>query len=518
MLFALISACLWVAGSPSAAAGEDLITYTDLTPPDVLGGELNFTTGTEQGGSIESDAILWTGPAHSLVNLHPANWTSSAVMAGAGNQQVGWTYSTFLWASHAAIWNGTASSHRNLNPPWSVASTAFATTGTQQAGYATTPNYQVRAVLWSGTASSVVDLHPGGAAVSSIAWAIAGDQQGGMVNYNGTAHAALWSGTAASYRDLHPVGSQEHSEIRAMTTAEQVGYAAAHAGIWFGTAESFVSLHPAGATFSEARATTGTMQAGFAVFGLYRHALLWFGSASNYLDLQLALGSQYRASEAHSVWTDGSTILVAGHALDWPGAPHPILWSLPVPCTVTCPSNVVVCADAGQCGAVVRYAASLGINCDGLNLECVPPPGSFFPVGTNLVTCAAKDSSGQVEDTCAFQVVVRDCELPVVRRLAVIPGVLWPPNREMRPITLRVSASDNCGVTRCRILSVTSSDVDDGGQPDWEITGDLTLNLRAERSGNGTGRVYTITIQCTDDSGNASTAVAQVTVPASRPR
>jgi hypothetical protein len=45
------------------------------------------------------------------------------------------------------------------------------------------------------------------------------------------------------------------------------------------------------------------------------------------------------------------------------------------------------------------------------------------------------------------------------------------------------------------------------------ITGDLTLNLRAERSNKGTGRVYTITIECVDASGNVSTKTVTVTVP-----
>ena len=48
---------------------------------------------------------------------------------------------------------------------------------------------------------------------------------------------------------------------------------------------------------------------------------------------------------------------------------------------------------------------------------------------------------------------------------------------------------------------------------DWRITGDLTLNLRAERSKKGTGRIYTITIACVDASGNVSTKTATVTVP-----
>ena len=40
-----------------------------------------------------------------------------------------------------------------------------------------------------------------------------------------------------------------------------------------------------------------------------------------------------------------------------------------------------------------------------------------------------------------------------------------------------------------------------------------SVQLRAERDGNGNGRVYTITLQVTDASGNVSTATAKVTVP-----
>ncbi len=48
---------------------------------------------------------------------------------------------------------------------------------------------------------------------------------------------------------------------------------------------------------------------------------------------------------------------------------------------------------------------------------------------------------------------------------------------------------------------------------DWKITGDHTLTLRAERSGTGNGRVYTITIQATDVSGNTAQKTVTVSVP-----
>jgi hypothetical protein len=81
-----------------------------------------------------------------------------------------------------------------------------------------------------------------------------------------------------------------------------------------------------------------------------------------------------------------------------------------------------------------------------------------------------------------------------------------------------VSASDNSGQVACRIISVASNEPIDGlgdgdTAPDWLITGNLSLDLRAERSGKGTGRIYTITIECSDSSGNSSTGAVTVRVP-----
>ncbi|HJQ40088.1 MAG TPA: hypothetical protein VKB93_23325, partial [Thermoanaerobaculia bacterium] len=48
---------------------------------------------------------------------------------------------------------------------------------------------------------------------------------------------------------------------------------------------------------------------------------------------------------------------------------------------------------------------------------------------------------------------------------------------------------------------------------DYEITGLLTVKLRADRDGNGSGRVYTIHVEAIDASGNRSTKTVTVTVP-----
>jgi uncharacterized repeat protein (TIGR03803 family) len=102
-----------------------------------------------------------------------------------------------------------------------------------------------------------------------------------------------------------------------------------------------------------------------------------------------------------------------------------------------------------------------------------------------------------------------NCALDI-QGVAASPAVLWPPNHKMVPVTVSVSATDNCGPVHSRIVSVSSNE---GSAADSEITGDLTANLRAERSGKGAGRVYTITVECTDDFGNKTNGVAHVTVP-----
>jgi hypothetical protein len=52
--------------------------------------------------------------------------------------------------------------------------------------------------------------------------------------------------------------------------------------------------------------------------------------------------------------------------------------------------------------------------------------------------------------------------------------------------------------------------------PDWQIINKNLVKLRAERSGIGTGRIYTITVRCTDQYGNHTFKTVLVTVPLSQ--
>lgn len=119
-------------------------------------------------------------------------------------------------------------------------------------------------------------------------------------------------------------------------------------------------------------------------------------------------------------------------------------------------------------------------------------------------------ASGQLETTP-----------PNIASVTPTPSSLKPPNHKMVPVTIAVSVTDSCDanvLASCHIISVSSDEPASGtgdgdASPDWKITGNLTLQLRAERAGSGTGRTYTIGIRCTDNAGNVASASTTVTVP-----
>ncbi len=119
---------------------------------------------------------------------------------------------------------------------------------------------------------------------------------------------------------------------------------------------------------------------------------------------------------------------------------------------------------------------------------------------------------------------LRVCEYvpPTLEEVSVSPNMLWPPNHKYVDVTATVLASDNFDLNPfVTLVSVTSNEPDDGlGDGDTAndivILDDYHFMLRAERSGNGTGRIYTITYQAADICGNVTTATAEVTVPKSK--
>jgi hypothetical protein len=157
-------------------------------------------------------------------------------------------------------------------------------------------------VLWAGTASSWVNLNPAGYEQSG-AYATSGTQQAGFAYFNGIGgglKASLWSGTASSWVNLNPPNSGD-CVVFGMNDQYQVGFAGLN----------------------------NTAQ--------YQTAVIWNGTAASCFDLGALLPtSTYQASRAESVWSDETTLYVAGWAInDLTLRYEAVLWSRPIPTPTT---------------------------------------------------------------------------------------------------------------------------------------------------------------------------------------
>lgn len=147
---------------------------------------------------------------------------------------------------------------------------------------------------------------------------------------------------------------------------------------------------------------------------------------------------------------------------------------------------------------------------------------NFGSVGLKVIALRVEDG---VNPPVSKNILVHiiDSTAPTI---APIPNktILWPPNHKMVDILIQTNANDNGGNLVSLVASVYSNEPVDGlgdGDiaPDWttpiinEETGTISLKLRAERSGSGSGRTYTISITARDQSGNSSTADVKIFVP-----
>jgi uncharacterized lipoprotein YddW (UPF0748 family) len=191
------------------------------------------------------------------------------------------------------------------------------------------------------------------------------------------------------------------------------------------------------------------------------------------------------------------------------------------PVYTVAPGNLAVSTDPGICGAAATITApaaadncgvvsNAGIRSDGKTLQ------ALYPVGTTTITWTATDAAGN-STTVTQDITVQDNEAPVITNVSADPAALWPPNHKMRNVTVSYNTSDNCGVTATSISVSSNEPVNGTGDgdtgPDWEIIDNHRLKLRAERSGSGNGRIYTITIKAEDAAGNTSTQTVDVIVP-----
>ena len=103
--------------------------------------------------------------------------------------------------------------------------------------------------------------------------------------------------------------------------------------------------------------------------------------------------------------------------------------------------------------------------------------------------------------------------------LSVSPTMLWPPDHKMYEITPSLTVSDECDASpQVSIVGIVANEGNDT-VGDGHTTGDIDIGedgsiyLRSERSGKSSDRVYTITYQAVDDSGNTTVRSATVSIP-----
>lgn len=147
-------------------------------------------------------------------------------------------------------------------------------------------------------------------------------------------------------------------------------------------------------------------------------------------------------------------------------------------------------------------------------------PTVLFELGEHTVILRVSDHCGRMHEDEVI-IIVEDTTSPEIDFNLDLPHV-WPPNHKMALVTTGISASDICDPDPTLSVEVTSNEPVDGlgdgnTEPDWLVEenedGSFNVWVRVERSGTGTGRVYTITARAEDASGNVATQSEEVQVP-----
>ncbi len=129
------------------------------------------------------------------------------------------------------------------------------------------------------------------------------------------------------------------------------------------------------------------------------------------------------------------------------------------------------------------------------------------------------------DDSASFTTTVVDTTPPELTLFAS-PSQLWPPNHALVPITVTVTTEDVCDEhPTVRLVSIVSNEgtlANGSGHTSPDVAGaafntdDRNFQLRAERRGSGNGRIYTITYEAKDASGNITISSVTVTVAQSQ--
>jgi probable HAF family extracellular repeat protein len=234
-----------------------------------------------------------------------------------------------------------------------------------------------------------------------------------------------------------------------------------------------------------------------------RHGFVYSGGVFTTLDVPSA-----RYTYANGINNSGQ---VTGYYWDGSGVYGFIATPVPEPSPPTAKCHDVTLAAGPTCTARASIDnGSYDPNGDPITVAQIP--AGPYSLGTTPVTLTVTDSKNpSSQSQCTGTVTVQDKTSPAINMASVNPSALWPPNHKMVDVTVNYAATDNCGQPACKISGVTSNEPISSS--DYSIVDAHHVKLSADRLGSGSGRIYTISIACTDASGNSSTQTMAVSVP-----
>jgi CSLREA domain-containing protein len=178
--------------------------------------------------------------------------------------------------------------------------------------------------------------------------------------------------------------------------------------------------------------------------------------------------------------------------------------------------------DAGSLPGVNPLLEPLANNGGPTDTRALPGISPAIDAGDNA-TCEPTDQRGVTRpqgpacDIGAYERIPGpDCS-----QAAASPNLLWPPNHKLVPIQITGVADPGRGAVTLSVTSIFQDEpVHSPGSgntgPDGTGVGTAAPSVRAERDGDGDGRVYHISFTVTDSAGGSCTGAVTVGVPKSQ--
>jgi hypothetical protein len=162
---------------------------------------------------------------------------------------------------------------------------------------------------------------------------------------------------------------------------------------------------------------------------------------------------------------------------------------------------------------------TLSLNSDG-SFSYTPNPNFF---GTDSFRYQAKDAAGALSNEATATIAVRSVnDPPDCAAVKADRSRLWPPDHTMSLVTLTGAVDPEGEPIVITVTTVTQDEPINGrgdGNTNFDAQRTTTSHqvfLRAERSGNGDGRIYRLSFTATDPNGGSCSGEVRVGVPKSQ--